>query len=229
MKYMKFAFCIALMMIHFTVFGVDRREVALQSFDELRVYGPYEVVLIPGNEEKMVIYNYNMEWDDILYHEKDGKLKLKFRTNKRLFQDPDVRVEVYYKQLHEVSLGASANINTRGVIDVSRIEVSVGTGSFADLEVSTGKAKVQVTAGGELVLRGKAGTQDASVSSGGVLRASRLQCASVFVKAVTGGSAYVYAVDNLDAKSSTGGEVKYKGRPKSVWHNASLGGSIHGG
>ncbi len=229
MKYMKIAFCLVLVLAQYTVYGVERREQPLKPFDELRVFGPYEVVLIPGNEEKMVIHNYNMDWNDILYHEKEGKLKLKFRTNKRLFENPSVRVEIHYKQLHVLSLGASANVSTRGTLDVSRVEVSVASGAFADLELSTGKAKIQVNSGGELVLTGKAATQDASVSSGGVIRASRLQCQSVFVKAVTGGSAYVYAVDNLDAKSSTGGEVKYKGRPKSLWHNANLGGTIQGG
>ena len=73
-----------------------------------------------------------------------------------------------------------------------------------------------------------ANIQEAKAATGGTLSAYQLDSEKTIIKANTGGSAKVIALDSIDASANTGGSIAYKGNPKKVRTKDGLSGSVKG-
>ena len=80
-----------------------------------------------------------------------------------------------------------------------------------------------------LNIKGKALQVEASTSSASAIDASELLANEVTPSTSSGGSIKVRPIENLKAEASSGGNIIYKGTPKSIQKKESSGGSIHQG
>jgi len=76
------------------------------------------------------------------------------------------------------------------------------------------------------VLEGKTSVLAAEASSAGDIDAYRLESESVRARANSAGSVKVTATKSLDARASSGGDVRYRGNPMKTNTDSSSGGTV---
>lgn len=109
--------------------------------------------------------------------------------------------------------------------ELERMIVSTGSDARVD-GVDTEDFDIISSTGSDLVISGRCGVLNASISTGADLDARNLECAAVDINMSTGADADVYASERLDANISTGADLDVYGNPQDVNHNRSIGGSV---
>ena len=192
---------------------------SLQSFDEIVITGRIEIELIAGDSPQLVILDSPVNEDKIN--------SLRINTLNQITKGEVVKLQLTYVKLRSIRAQAGAVISHRAELTGDKLELRLGSGARADIAVAVEVLSSYAGEGAELRIKGSAQTQEAMASSGGIYDATDFSTVRTYIRANTGGKAYVTATELLDITVNTGGEVYYKGQPKEKYINSMLGGSIH--
>lgn len=198
-----------------------QEERKLDYFTHLSASGAVEVILIPAESAKIVVYAEDMNPDEVSIFVKNETLKVQLLD--RIFDGERVaKVEVYYEQLSLIKASAGAAVSTQGVLTADQLTLRASSGAFMQMEVALTGLDAGAHEGAVIEIRGQTQEQEASVSTGGQYQGLELSCNDTYVKASTGGQAAVTALSSLDANANTGGAIEYKGDPtqkstRSLW------------
>ncbi len=107
----------------------------------------------------------------------------------------------------ELVLDLTSAASFTGNVVVQTLEADLGSAARCDIE-------------------GSAGYCHAESGSAANFHGAGLVCRRAEVRASSGGYIEISATDELDARASSGGSVRYKGSPAIVRHDTSSGGSI---
>lgn len=198
---------------------------SLQSFDEIVITGRIEIELIAGDSSQLVILESPINEDKINIGVSRNILRI--NTLSQIAKDEVVKLQLTYVKLRSIRAQAGAVISHRTELTGDKLELRLGSGARADIALAVEVLSSYAGEGAELRIKGSAQTQEAMASSGGVYDATDLSTVRTYIRANTGGKAYVTATELLDITVNTGGEVYYKGQPKEKYINSMLGGSIH--
>jgi hypothetical protein len=197
------------------VFTLTAQDLNTQSrnigtFNEVHAGKGINVTLIEGDREKLQIHIENGVVTDVITEVKGRKLDIKLKT--KIYSNVGVQVFVTYKSLKAISASTGAFIKSDGIIRAENLDVKANTGSTIILEVDTKSLSSSVYSS-KIEVVGKTEFQKVSVYAGGKYIADQLESKDALVKASTGGDAWVYATNKLDAIATTGGKVIYVGNP----------------
>ncbi len=106
-----------------------------------------------------------------------------------------------------------------------RGEASSG-GQLTLLGVSGGDFRLAASSGGQAEIEGAAAEFDASVSSGGRIRADRFSVARGRLEASSGGSLEALVTARVRANASSGGQIEIRGNPPDRDITSSSGGNV---
>jgi len=206
--------------------------IAIRSFEDLKVTGPFEVELFRGNEVSLTLDPGDIPLDEIIAEVSGGQLTLKMQTsaffNDRYYDDYRIKVTLYYTELHSITAHAGSIIRSETLLEMASLSLEATTGAHINLKTNTERLWGKTVTGGEILLYGQTIQLDAIAKTGGIFSAKKLQTDEAYLKAVTGGVVRVSVADKVEAEAELGGEVYYYGDPE-VWHtNTSLGGVIQG-
>jgi len=95
-----------------------------------------------------------------------------------------------------------------------RAEVELSSGAVVNSAIDTKNLLVKASSGAAANLSGSAGAGMIDGSSGAVCNAERLKFDTLETEATSGAIVSGYAIEQLKAKASSGGIIKYKGNPK---------------
>jgi len=193
------------------------------SFDEVKVYGRFQVSLTKGAEESVTLESEETNLNNVLTEVEGNKLKVRMKGN--FFQDTKVKVFIAYKQLNEISAGAGARMDA-GTINADGFVIKAGSGSEVNADITAGHLEAECMQGATLNLSGTVKSMEASVSTGGQLNGFPLICENADLKVTMGGWAKVTVKEKLDASVTMGGSITYKGMPKEVKRSDTMGGTI---
>lgn len=196
----------------------------VQPFDEVVLTGRIVAELVPGDANEVEILQSETPEDKINISMSGQSLRIS--TLNRIAKDEEVRLRITYQKLRSVKAQAGVELRHEGRIEADKLELRIGSGAQAQLEVTTDALEVYVGEGGQLVLGGDTNSQQVTASSGGNCDASNLAARRTYVRASAGGVAKVNAADFLDANANTGGQVWYGGEPAEKYTRSSLGGEI---
>ncbi|MGU3375497.1 DUF4252 domain-containing protein [Chryseobacterium sp. M5A1_1a] len=116
---------------------------------------------------------------------------------------------------NNMSIDASSGSNVTGDFIISKVtDVSVSSGSNIRAKINTGNIAIKSSSGSNTTLSGKANSGTVDISSGAVCKAEDLQLSYLETEATSGGSLTISVSDKLKVRASSGGLVKYKGRPE---------------
>ena len=211
---------LALIAISTTTFAFTK---ALSPFDEIVLSGNVSALLVEGTEESITIKN---DEDRLDFYVEGRALKVRAKDLVQYNKTPTVKVVITYKKLRAVKARAGASAYTHNAISGDQLELRFSSGASGEIDVEQNSLEVGVTEGGQLKLSGVTGWQEVKVATGGMLSAYKLNAENTIVKANTGGSAEVVALERIDARANTGGNITYKGDPKKVQKKDGLSGSI---
>jgi hypothetical protein len=232
----------------FCISGVWAQTRQLSSFSEVSTQESINVKLKKGSSNTAQVSARGLDETEVLTEVSNGRLKIELvGTNYR-----DINVDViitYTDELEGLFASSSSSItvednlksNERFVLDVSSSgnismkqltapSVDMKASSSGDIEVglSTNILSARASSSGELVVSGNAESSTIKTSSSGEFDGYSFITLTADVSASSGSSIKLEVKENLTAKASSGGSVRYNGNPKNVDNSASSGGSIKG-
>lgn len=208
-----------------------QKEIQLESFSEVRFEGSAQWVLVPSDEEKVVIKSDNEDVFDYIDIEREGEVLVINTTDKnkqitKLFKS--VMIKVYFKSIRSVSLSGVGSVTTNGKISAAALHATLrGTGNMY-LEIESEEFIGNMYGTGMLNVKGTADKSIVKVEGVGSFEGYELQTVDMNVTVSGVGGAQVYAKESLTATINGIGSVKYKGDPVSKNLNKNGVGSIRG-
>jgi len=219
-KTLLFVFCI----LALTVYAQNRETRDLSSFDEISVGEAIYVNLIKGNRETAEVIAQGIDLEDVVTKVSGDHLRIYLEGNNH--RNIDVKIILTYRELEGIGISSAARVNAEEAINANSLEIDVSSAGGGEINLDAGKVEIDISSAGNLELTGKADLLEVEVSSAGDLDAYDLICREADVNVSSGGSANLTITSRLDAKASSGGNIRYKGNPQKVFVNANSGGSI---
>jgi hypothetical protein len=186
----------------------------IKDFSALTVSGSITAELIKSTTPKVEITMLKGQETDVVTDVSSGELKVKMKNGYYGRCSSRASVKIYYTALQEISANAGSKISSKEKIEGDNIDVSASSGSSVSLQITTSKIGANASSGSRLNLYGKCINGDFDASSGATISASDLSVENLEVDASSGASLDVWATESIDADSSSGGNIKFKGEPK---------------
>lgn len=196
----------------------------LGEFNSIDVFDRISVELIKSTENKIEIKGDRAGEVEIV--NKNGNLKIRMKL-KKLLDGEEVSAKVYYKNIESIDASEGSYVINDAVIKQASFKANAKEGSEIRIKLDVEKATLRSVTGGTIKASGSATNQDASVGTGGVIRANDLQTSQTTVTITTGGEADVRGSELVDAKVRAGGTITIFGSPKQINKKTTLGGSIN--
>lgn len=197
----------------------------VDTFDEINVVGNIRVTLVKGDAETVDLVVENIPEDKVSVKVTNGELRMKVLESV-FYKNEVIRATVTYRMLRSIAANAGAAITANGPVEGDELHVHAGSGATVEIEVKTENIEAEAGEGGVLTLSGTTGRQEASSSTGGKYQGFNLECRRTYARANTGGITQVFVSEYLEASANTGGNVIYKGDPKSTSMKTVLSGKV---
>src|SRR5690606_24740249 len=186
---------IALLMLIQSGFAQDITK-SLGDFSTVRVFDQLTVLLVKSDENKIVISGHNAEDVEIVQKKSDIKIRMKFT---KMLQGDDISITLYYKNIDQIEASEGSYVSSQDVFKATAFELNAKEKASIKVNLDVQKLKSKANSGGEIIVGGKAANHDASVTSGGILKARELLTAQTAVNISAGGEAVITASDFVDA------------------------------
>ena len=215
------ALCLALTAFNTFSQRIIDREVG--EFKEIKVFDLIEVNLIKSDENRILIKGDHV--DDIVWVNKDGKLKLRMQLEKK-FQGEDTFIEVYYTDLGIIDANEGARIVCNELVKQDRIVLKAQEGAKIKIGMDVRDADMRAVTGGIIEASGIAENQVVVLNTGGIFEGRGLKTAVASIRVSAGGEAEMYVSEKVDINIRAGGDVYVYGNPREVNKNTLVGGRI---
>lgn len=184
------------------------------NFDKIGVSGSFDVTLIKGNEGEIKI---KIEDNLLPYLEtivEGGKLKLKWKKGTNISTTKGVYLTVYFKDINAVSLSGSGEIISKDMIKSDNFDLAVAGSGDIDLNVDTKNLIAAISGSGDIEVNGSADKFTASISGSGDIESFGLNSKKANIKISGSGDMEINVSEELFARVSGSGDIKYKGNPR---------------
>ncbi|WP_025739871.1 head GIN domain-containing protein [Aquimarina pacifica] len=188
----------------------------IPEYDQIKVKGSLDVVLVSGTEGKITIEGESNLIDYIKTEVQNDVLKIyvqkgyyiKPSYNKKLL------ITAPFKDITQVTLSGSGDINGSDVIKASNFKTSVSGSGDIKLTVEADKVWGQVSGSGDLILIGSAENLSTNVAGSGDISAYDLKAQNVTANISGSGDIEVSTSSSLKARIAGSGNIFYKGEPE---------------
>lgn len=136
------------------------------------------------------------------------------------------KIYVTLTDIESITSSGGSDVFSKGVLKVDSLVLKSSSGSDMYAEVDTRKLFLVSSSGSDLKVKGKTIYLNASAGSGSDIIAEDLAAKYVTVKATAGSNARVYAIESIDAHSSSGSDIIVFGSPITKVLKESSGGDI---
>lgn len=213
-------------MMALSSYSQDKEERKLGNFDEVKVSNAINLYLKQGNETKAVVEADGIDLDQVITEVSGGRLRVFIRKNRNFRRSIHVKVYLTFKSLTSISASSASDVYSESVIKADDLEVTASSAASMELSIEVNSLDMSVSSAGDIELSGKAGRISGSASSAGDIDAFDLICKTADVTASSAGGIRINVTDDIRAKASSGGSVKYKGNPSGSNTDSSSGGSV---
>lgn len=199
-------------------FFVDEKIDLIKASNGLDVevtYGPQQIVIIEADENLLEYISTDV---------KNGVLHIK--TTRNIRKSKSKKVTVVYVDIEGVHASSGANVKGTSNVVTNNLDLKVSSGAQMSLTVMAKELTAKSSSGGTMTLRGQARTFDSKASSGSTIDAKEMQAIHCTSRASSGANITLNIERSLDAKASSGGDIRYQGEPEVVNQNTSSSGSV---
>ncbi len=204
--------------------NVVTEERNVSTFDKVKGSTGLDVYLTEGTENKIVV-----EADENLMKLIETDIingKLTIRSTKNIGRAKAKKVHVTFVKLVSIEASSGADVISNSIINSEILTLDCSSGADLEVEVFSKELYAETSSGADLEVSGKASILYANSSSGSDLNAKKLQVITCKAKASSGSDITVSVKESLDAKASSGGDIRYYGDPISVTKKDSSSGSV---
>ncbi len=191
----------------------------------VRVSTGIDVYLTQGSDFKLVVEADENLHEYILTEVKNGVLNVYTDANIR---DAEMkRVYVTLKEINSVSTSSAGDVIGETPVKTEDLRLSASSAGDIKLEVYAETIDANISSSGGITLNGETDILEADLSSAGDLNAFNLKVREADVSASSAGDADIYVTEKLNARSSSAGDINYKGNPKYIEAHSSSAGGVH--
>lgn len=201
----------------------QNREV--ENFTGIDAREGIKVNIVRGEVESVKVTANPNDIDDLITEVKNGTLTIRWGS-KISFRRHGAEVDIVANDLNRIitSSGASVKADT---LQIEALVLAASSGSRINVaSVGVSKIDVRSSSGSSVTVSGQAKSAEFDASSGARIKGGQLYADIAEVTASSGSSVSVYVDDNLAASASSGGSIRYGGKPQFSNVKASSGGSI---
>lgn len=160
-----------------------------------------------------------------VYIDNKGQKNLRFKNlsvnissprmdNIKASSGANFRVVNFIKE-NSLNIDASSGANVKGDFKITNaVEIAASSGSNIRVGVTATSVMVKASSGSNAAIEGKANSGLIDISSGALCKADELKLDNLEAEATSGGNLSVNVSGRLKVRASSGGLVKYKGRPE---------------
>jgi hypothetical protein len=168
--------------------------------------------------------------DNIVTVVENGILRIHYKTrtgsvNKKN-ESKNLKAYVSYKTLDKLCATTGAEVKINGVLKGVSFDMKANTGAMIDGDIAIENLMLDQNTGSKVTLSGKATTLKADGSTGSKLMGERLLTTTCNVNVNTGAKVWIQAEKELQAKASTGAQVRYKGAASVKEIKTNTGGEV---
>ena len=138
----------------------------------------------------------------------------------------DTKVNVSLPLISGLRSQSGASIKSANTLKSTSLIVDSSSGSEIEIDVEADYLSLESSSGSEIEVTGKALKVETSSSSGSEIDASKLLANEIFSQSSSGSETKVNPILSLNAKATSGSEIKYKNVPKKLEKTENSGGSI---
>jgi len=191
----------------------EKRNVS-SNFTGIHVSQGIDVYLTTNNDQAISVEADENIIDLIKTEVKDGVLKI--YLSKQVWHSKARRVYVSVPVINEVVTSSGASVRFENTLHNNRLILKSTSGSDIRAKVSVTDLTCKASSGADIRISGITKNFDVSASSGSDIKAYGLEAEYANAHASSGADIKVYATKSISVKTSSGGDVNYKGNPKKV-------------
>jgi len=137
------------------------------------------------------------------------------------------RVYVTMSDIRSLRTSSAGDIIGETPVKTGELELSASSAGDIKIEVYVKEIGANISSSGDVTLTGEADILNATLSSAGDLNAFGLEVREADVNASSAGDADINVSETLRARSSSAGDINYRGNPKYVDAHSSSAGGVH--
>ena len=212
----------------FTATNAQEETMQLSDFNKLSVTTNIKMELIKSDETKMEIEIIKGDRSELKIEENGKHLKVYIKgKNKWGGSKTKAKLKLYFTELDDISVGASARVFSDDVIKSDDFDADVSSSGSLNLSVEANSLDSDISSSATLEIKGACNSVDINVSSSGSFKGAYLKTKTADLNATSSGSIKIWVTESIEANTSSSGSIKYKGSPSIKDIDRSIsGGSI---
>ena len=155
---------------------------------------------------------------------RDGVLKIS--SEKNIWSASAKKVHLSVDHLNGISINSGADVFTRNTFESEELRLSISSGASADMELKVDDLSWDISSGANIELSGRAENFTVSSSSGSDVKAYELEAKNCNADASSGSDIKLTATETIEARATSGADIKYKGNPRILQQEGNSGGSV---
>jgi len=145
---------------------------------------------------------------------KDGVLNI--YLSKQVWRSKTRKVYVSAPIINKIATTSGASVRFENTLKTDKLSLKSSSGSDILAIVAVNDLSCKASSGADIRISGTTKNFDVSASSGSDIKAYNLVAEYANAHASSGADIKVYATKSIGVKTSSGGDVNYKGNPKNV-------------
>jgi hypothetical protein len=214
--------------VHKTVTGnkdVVKKERNAGSFTGVKVSSGIDVYLSQGDKMSIAVEADENLHEYIITEVNNDILSVYSEANIR--EAEMKRVYVTMKDIKSLATTSAGDLIGETPLKSDNLRLSASSAGDIKVEVHAKSADINISSSGDMTLSGEADVMEADLSSAGDLNAYSFKVKEADISVSSAGDADVYVTEKLTARSSSAGDINYKGDPQYVDAHSSSAGDIH--
>ena len=204
--------------------NVIRQERKVSSFNGIDVSGAFDVKLIQGTSNSLIV-EADDNLMDLIRTEVRGNI-LVIDNKKPIAHSKSMKVFITFTELKSIDLSGAVDIESQGKLTLPELTISGSGASDAKLEMDVQRLGIDCSGGSKLKLTGSAKDVDVDVSGAVDLFAYDFPAENYKLSISGAGKAEINVSKNLKVDISGAASVHYKGNPPNIYQDISGAGSV---
>jgi putative autotransporter adhesin-like protein len=203
----------------------DKRDVA--TFTKVSLGISANVYISQGNTQSLELRGDADDLENIETEVKDGRRKI--RTKSKLswnWKSSKIEIFITMKELEGLSVAGSGKIVTQDNFKTNELDLDVSGSGKIDANVNADDIDIDISGSGSVTLKGASNNSSVQISGSGRLTALEHKGNSYDIQISGSGSCKINVVNEISARISGSGSVRYTGDPEKVRSNVSGSGSV---
>ncbi len=195
-----------------------------ESFDEIEVSRGLNVYLTQSDSESITVQT-DENLHDIIKTEIEGHV-LKIYAKESINYSQAQKIMVTFKNLSKIVASSGSDVYSTNTFRTESIQLVTTSGSDMAVDIHAQSIICKTSSGSDLKLSGTTVNFKAEASSGSDINASNLIAETSRVNATSGSDIKVNTSKELYASATSGGDIKYLGKPDIMEKNNGSSGSV---